>query len=177
MPALRACAPTFLSFALALVFASGCAKQTTVKPEPPLVAPAPVATQAAPAAPMPAPAEKEPENFDAITRQSVLHFGFDDASLTQASEEKLRALADALHRRPGASVRIAGHCDERGTVEYNLALGQRRAAAARKYLVALGVPAAAVDTVSFGSEHPVAEGHDEAAWAQNRRAEAEPIKQ
>jgi len=68
------------------------------------------------------------------------------------------------------SITIEGHCDERGTVEYNLALGEKRSGAARDYLVNAGVEASRIQTVSYGKERPFAEGHDETAWAQNRRA-------
>ena len=68
-------------------------------------------------------------------------------------------------------MRIAGHCDERGSDEYNLALGLRRAAAAQQYLVALGIPAGRIAIVSYGEERPLDPGHDEAAWARNRRSE------
>ncbi len=164
-----------LPFAAALPLAA-CAKQQAVRPEAPLAATPAVA----PAAPAPVAAAPRVEaagaSLDEVVRQTVLHFGFDDATLTQESQGRLRKLAEVLLREGTAAVRIAGHCDERGTVEYNLALGQRRAAAARKYLVDLGVPERAVDTVSFGAERPVSQAHDEAAWAQNRRAEAEPLQ-
>ena len=75
-----------------------------------------------------------------------------------------------LKRYPAWTVTIEGHCDERGTAEYNLALGERRAVAAQAYLVSLGIPASRVKTVSYGKEFPFDPGHDEAAWAKNRRA-------
>lgn len=109
-----------------------------------------------------------------LLKHTVLHFGFDDATLTAADQKQLQRIAEALKARPWASIRIAGHCDERGTAEYNLALGQRRADATRNYLVALGVSPDAVDTVSFGAEVPVMEGATEEAWAENRRAEFNP---
>jgi len=122
------------------------------------------------------PDRRREAELDAAVRQAVLHFGFDESSLTTENQEKLRVLADALRKRPMAAVRIAGHADERGTEEYNIALGQRRAAVARKYLVALGVPEKAIDTVSFGAERPAQAGHDEDAWAKNRRAETETLR-
>ena len=75
-----------------------------------------------------------------------------------------------LKRNPSWVVTIEGHCDERGTAEYNLALGERRANAARAYLVSLGIPADRLRTISYGKEFPFDPGHDEAAWARNRRA-------
>ena len=78
--------------------------------------------------------------------------------------------AEWLKARPAAKVTVEGHCDERGTVEYNLALGDKRAHAVRDYLVSLGVPADRLQAVSYGKERPMDSGHGEAAWAQNRRA-------
>ena len=75
-----------------------------------------------------------------------------------------------LRDNPDVNVTIEGHCDERGTVEYNLALGDRRAESAKAYLVNLGIPASRIETVSYGEERPVDPGHNEAAWARNRRA-------
>ncbi len=171
---MRSIPPLFLFASLAIL--SGCAKKAVV-PDAPVTTSAPVSAAPAPvAAATPVKESSTSDELAALLRQTVLQFSFDDASLTSQSQEKLRTLADGLRRRPGASVRIAGHCDERGTVEYNLALGQRRATAARHYLVQLGVPEATVDTVSFGAERPVADGHDEDAWAKNRRAEAEPLQ-
>jgi peptidoglycan-associated lipoprotein len=82
----------------------------------------------------------------------------------------LDANAAVLKKYPTWVVTIEGHCDERGTAEYNLALGERRAAAAQSYLAALGIPASRIKTVSYGKEFPFDPGHDEAAWAKNRRA-------
>jgi peptidoglycan-associated lipoprotein len=82
----------------------------------------------------------------------------------------VEANAEMLARFPTWSVTIEGHCDERGTAEYNLALGERRALATRRYLLELGLDAARVQTVSYGKEFPFDSGHDETAWAANRRA-------
>ncbi len=159
-----------------LLLAAGCAKQQQVVPDSNAAAQAskpPPPAELKPAAPI---KEDASDELATLIQKTVLHFNFDDATLTSQSQDQLRALADGLRRRPNASVRIAGHCDERGTVEYNLALGQRRATAARRYLLDLGIPETTVDTISFGAEKPVADGHDEDAWAKNRRAEAEPLK-
>jgi len=83
---------------------------------------------------------------------------------------KLNANAATLKQYPTWSVTIEGHCDERGTPEYNLALGERRAIAARAYLVALGIPADRLRTVSYGKEFPFDAGHEEGSWSKNRRA-------
>lgn len=110
----------------------------------------------------------------AVPAEAVLHFDFDSADLTEDSLARLRNLAPVLMSTPHAHVRIAGNCDERGTEEYNLALGQQRAEAAKRYLVALGVNAVQLATVSYGFERPAATGHDEQAWALNRRDDIAP---
>jgi len=97
-------------------------------------------------------------------------FDFDKYSLTAEARAKLQADAKLLKEHPDVKVVIEGHCDERGTVEYNLALGQRRADSAYDYLVDLGVSPTQLSTISYGKEKPFALGHDDAAWALNRRA-------
>ena len=82
----------------------------------------------------------------------------------------LQSNAEVMRRYPTWQISIEGHCDERGTAEYNLALGERRAVAARNYLVSLGIPADRLKTVSYGKEFPFDPGHDESAWSKNRRA-------
>jgi peptidoglycan-associated lipoprotein len=96
-------------------------------------------------------------------------FEFDSATLTGEAKEKLTAVGDVLARHAELKVRIEGNCDERGSEQYNLALGQRRADAAKKYLDNLGVKAQQITAISFGAERPKATGHDEEAWKQNRR--------
>jgi peptidoglycan-associated lipoprotein len=152
-----------------LVSAAGCAKKQVVAD--------PIVSKQETAAPVEqkpvAEAQSSSSDLDAILRDTVLYFSLDDATLTPESQTKLQRLAEVLKAKSGAKIRIAGHCDERGTVEYNIALGHRRATSTRKYLVDLGVTPAVVDTVSFGSERPAVNGSGEAAWAQNRRAELE----
>ena len=99
-----------------------------------------------------------------------VNFEFDQYSLTDDAKATLDELGQALKANPQFAVTIEGHADERGTVEYNLALGEQRAQAAKAYLVALGVDASRVDTISYGEQQPVDAGHDELAWAINRRA-------
>ena len=96
-------------------------------------------------------------------------FGFDKSDLTTEAQATLNRQAAWLKKYATAKVTIEGHCDERGTREYNLALGERRATAAKNYLVAAGIPAARISTVSYGKERPAVVGSNEAAWAQNRR--------
>ena len=170
--------------------AAGCHKRApTVEAPAPPPAPAPAAVSATPVKP-PAPPEpaREPAvaapapmaedrissaSLDEINKNSPLKpvfFGFDQADVAGDAQRALDANADVLRRNATWVVTIEGHCDERGTAEYNLALGERRAMAARAYLVSLGIPADRLRTVSYGKEFPFDPGHDEAAWAKNRRA-------
>jgi len=97
-------------------------------------------------------------------------FGFDSSELTSGSQATLNRQAAFLAARPALRITIEGHCDERGTREYNLALGERRASVVRDYLVARGINAARIKTISYGKERPAAVGSNEAAWAKNRRS-------
>lgn len=97
-------------------------------------------------------------------------FDLDQSDLTAEAQHTLELQAAWLKQYPNVNVTVEGHCDERGTREYNLALGERRATAAKKYLVGLGVSAGRISTISYGKERPAAMGSDESAWAQNRRA-------
>jgi peptidoglycan-associated lipoprotein len=99
-------------------------------------------------------------------------YNYDEATLDDAAQAALTASATWLRSEQGAGYKllIEGHCDERGTEQYNLALGDRRANSAKDYLVTLGIDAARIRTVSYGEERPFEDGHDEAAWSQNRRA-------
>ena len=97
-------------------------------------------------------------------------FAFDRSDITPESQQILSRQADWLRRYPNVTVTIEGHCDERGTREYNLALGERRAQAAKNVLVASGIPASRISTISYGKERPTVVGSSEEAWAQNRVA-------
>ncbi|HVE72014.1 MAG TPA: peptidoglycan-associated lipoprotein Pal [Thermoanaerobaculia bacterium] len=96
-------------------------------------------------------------------------FAFDASTLDSEAQEALRRSAAWLRQNPEYRLRIEGHCDDRGTEQYNLALGDRRADTALSYLAALGIDRARIATVSYGEERPFEEGADESAWAQNRR--------
>ncbi len=172
---------------LALVF-TGCPKK---KPEPP---PKPIVMESTPVEPPPAPPQEvaEPvdvggdvvevdpldsedlrEVNDAAIKMGFnpnIHFEFDQSDLQEPAREKLAANARFLLAHPGFSVTIEGHCDERGTNEYNLALGDRRANNARDYMISLGVPAMAIKTLTYGEERPVCTESDESCWWRNRRA-------
>jgi peptidoglycan-associated lipoprotein len=97
-------------------------------------------------------------------------FALDSSDVDSAGQQALNANAGILKKYPTWVVTIEGHTDERGTAEYNLALSERRAMAARTYLVSLGIPADRLRTVSYGKEFPFDPGHDDSAWAKNRRA-------
>ncbi len=105
-----------------------------------------------------------------VVLQENIYFDFDRFTLTPASEEILIQNGQWLINNPDVTITIEGHCDERGTNEYNLALGDRRTQAVRTFLADLGIEAARLATVSYGEERPAYQGHDEAAWAKNRRA-------
>ena len=99
-----------------------------------------------------------------------IHFGFDRYDLTPKAREILSQNAELLLKHFQVTIQIEGHCDERGTIEYNLALGERRSNSASQYLVSLGVSPNRIVTISYGEEMPVDPRHNEEAWAQNRRA-------
>jgi peptidoglycan-associated lipoprotein len=144
---------------------------TTGRPPAP---PEPVAEpQPVPAEPVAAEDTLAARDIDAINRDSPFQpvfYALDMAELDTAGQQVLNTNADILRKYPTWIITIEGHADERGTAEYNLALGERRALAARNYLVSLGIPADRLRTVSYGKEFPFDPGHDEAAWSKNRRA-------
>ncbi len=107
------------------------------------------------------------------TLTTPVHFDLDKSELRPEDREILDAKVPVLQANAGVTIRIGGNTDERGADEYNLALGQRRAAAAKAYLVQHGIAESRIETISYGEERPVAQGSDETAWAQNRRAEFE----
>ena len=99
-----------------------------------------------------------------------IHFNFDKYDIRPEDVTILRENAALLKKYPNVKVQIEGHCDERGTIEYNLALGERRATSTKNYLVSLGISADRISTITFGKEKPLDPGHHEEAWAKNRRA-------
>jgi peptidoglycan-associated lipoprotein len=131
------------------------------------------------AEPEPVPAEPskadtlDTRDIDDINRDSPFQpvfYGLDQSDVDTAGQQVLNQNADILKKYQTWVITIEGHADERGSAEYNLALGERRALAARNYLVSLGIPADRLRTVSYGKEFPFDPGHDEAAWSKNRRA-------
>ena len=170
-----------------MVVLSGAKKAPPVaRPMPP--PPAPAATPTTPPRP-PSPPEPvaaptvvppEPVREDAITSASLddlnrsaplkpVFFALDSDALSAEAQKALDENAAVIKRYPAWALTLEGHCDERGTAEYNLALGERRAVAARANLVSMGIPADRLRTISYGKEFPFDPGHDDAAWAKNRR--------
>jgi peptidoglycan-associated lipoprotein len=109
------------------------------------------------------------------TLATMIHYDYDKSNIRPGDAETLDTKVAILRANPNVRVRISGHCDERGSDEYNLALGNRRATSTKQYLVSHGIDASRIETVSFGEERPLAMGHDESAWSQNRRSEFELI--
>jgi peptidoglycan-associated lipoprotein len=166
--------------ASAVALFPACGKK--VEPPPP-APPAPVAPEPPPPAPPPPRQEVQPQqdeyarlramSAEEIEKSGLLgevYFDLDRADIRDADRATLTKNADALKKFDFLRVTVEGHCDERGTVEYNLALGERRAKAAYDYLVSLGVPADRLKTVSYGKEVPVCQQSGEECWQRNRRA-------
>jgi peptidoglycan-associated lipoprotein len=175
---------------LTVALVAGCGRRqtpaTTPAPPPPAAAAAPAAPAPPPppppavtveeALPVPQPLAEDTiadRSLDDLNRDSPfapVFFGLDSAELDDAGRSVVTANAQLLRKYSTWGITIEGHCDERGTVEYNLALGERRAVAVGTYLVSLGISPDRIRTVSYGKEFPFDPGHDENAWAKNRRA-------
>lgn len=142
--------------------------------EPKELPPAPLPQATAPTSATNTPGAAVPgtqEHFvQAVSGQNVIYFDTDRYNIDSADAAALQTQARYLSQYANVTITVEGHADERGTRDYNLALGERRANSAKNYLVGLGINAARVRTVSYGKERPVAMGSNEAAWAQNRRA-------
>jgi peptidoglycan-associated lipoprotein len=166
--------------AAAVVSIAACHKKPVAAPPPP----PPVAPEAPPPAPPPAPKPEVKPVVDEYARLKAMsaeeieksgllgeiYFEFDRSAIRDGDRATLAKNAEALKKFDFLRVTVEGHCDERGTVEYNLALGERRARAAYDYLVSLGVPAERLKTVSYGKEVPVCQASNEECWQRNRRA-------
>ena len=178
--------PVLVSMTVALVLLAGCAKRpvATVRQAPapapapaaPPPAPAPAPAPPPPAAVAPAPAPEParpapPKEYRANDALKPIYFDFDKATVRQSDAKILDASAQWLNSNSNYLLLIEGHCDERGTNDYNLALGDRRAKAAMNYLVAQGVKSDRITIVSYGEERPVCTEHNEACWAKNRRSQ------
>lgn len=161
-------------FALALAALGGCSKKPAVVTEPAPVEQTPVEIVKPIPAPEPVvPAAPDYANLDP-SKYGIedVFFGYDQYDLADVSMGVLTKNARIL-KEAGVTVMVAGHCDERGTIEYNIALGEKRAKATRDYLVSLGVPAGSLKVTSYGESRPFSTGHGENDWAQNRRAHFE----
>jgi len=108
--------------------------------------------------------------LNALNLQNI-YFDYDKSSIRPDAREILKANAEIFTKNSAAAIVVEGYCDERGTAEYNMALGERRAQEAKQYLVNLGIGASRIETISYGEEKPLDPGHDEKAWSQNRRAQ------
>jgi peptidoglycan-associated lipoprotein len=163
---------------VAMMAVAGCANKEVVKTEEP-ISPAVQSSKAETVKPAVAPQEPTAEAKTGASQNATsaaiaekletIYFDFDKADLSQAARAALTKDAGVMKARPGIKVKIEGNCDERGSAEYNLALGERRATSALQYLITLGIAADRLSTISYGKEHPAVQGHDEAAWAKNRR--------
>lgn len=182
----------YVGVALGLVAAigAGCTKKPNpvVRPQPPVATTPDGAAMGTTPAPLPPPPPVTDEpinvgtpadpaigsrNLDELNRNSPLQpvfFALDSFEISAEGRTTLQAVAQVLKQQATWQVTVEGHCDERGTAEYNLSLGERRALAAKAYLVSLGIAADRLRTVSYGKEFPFDPGHDDAAWAKNRRA-------
>jgi peptidoglycan-associated lipoprotein len=177
---------------LAIALAAGGAGSACKKKSPPIARPTPPppdtdmtanrppappepVTEAPPVAVPPEPSVSSADmgSLDEINKKGILapvFFEFDSAEMSSDSQAVLAKNAETMKQFPTWIVSIEGHCDERGTAEYNLALGERRALSVRQYLVSLGIAAERLRTVSYGKEFPFDPGHGESAWSRNRRA-------
>lgn len=187
---------TIITVCIALFFVSGCAKKAAVRSEE--APPQESAATVKPAAPdkgavsdedsrrraeqekAAAKAQKEAAAREQDSRGAVsvkesyiladVYFAYDKFNLTDEARTIIKKNVDWLNKNKDAKVTVEGHCDERGTAEYNLALGERRANAAAKYMSDMGIDGKRISTISYGFERPIDPGHDEAAWTKNRRA-------
>jgi peptidoglycan-associated lipoprotein len=177
----RTAAMAAFTLILGLGVAACGEKRVAVTPPPPVPPTAPAAPPAPPApppAPTPAPAPRALTPDEIFAQASIadiqkefrdVYFDLDNAAIKDEGRTALTANADYMKRRTSVRVTIEGHCDERGTSEYNLALGERRANAVKAYLVELGVPASSITIVSKGKEAPFCRESNESCWQQNRR--------
>jgi peptidoglycan-associated lipoprotein len=177
-------APSLLMLLTAAAFAVACGGQAP--PEEPAPEPTPAPAPAPEPEPVDDSAERERLERERMAREAaerartvgtdlaaMINFDYDQAVVRPADQETLDRKAAILIANPGVRLRIAGHADERGSDEYNLALGNRRAAAAKRYLENKGVDASRLEVISYGEERPLNPGADETAYAQNRRDEFE----
>jgi peptidoglycan-associated lipoprotein len=156
---------------LTLAVAPGCSsrKQVSGGAEPP-EPPSSTETESPPVETPPSPPTTPGGDETAQANLQDAYFDYDDASLRDDAKASLEHNAKYMESHSGVSVVVEGHCDERGSVEYNLALGEKRARAAKEYLTTYGINGSRITTISYGKERPFDPGHTEEAWARNRRA-------
>jgi peptidoglycan-associated lipoprotein len=159
-----------LIFAMGFVFTTGCCKKKPVETQSAAVSTEKGISDEELAAKK---AKEEAERLKKAAMQKFVnedvYFDFDDAALRADAKATLKDKADYMKANPGVAVTIEGHCDERGTEAYNLALGERRAQSIKTFMVNAGIDKARLNTISYGKEKPLDPGHNEAAWAKNRR--------
>jgi peptidoglycan-associated lipoprotein len=182
----RSSTSLLLAVVLGSIALQGCRHAKTAVAAPAVVPPKVVASAQVPETKVAAPGEDfkgpapAPESIPDLSTETLIaekngwirdaFFSYDSAVITPESQENLGTTAQWLRNHRAYHVMIEGHCDERGTEQYNLALGDKRAYDARDYLATLGIDTQRISTISYGKEKPFDEGHDEAAWAKNRRA-------
>ena len=177
------------ALSMAAFMTAGCANKEVVKTEEPVAkVETPAPEPAKPAPPVEQPKEVEqPKVVEPVVQQPVaaapaeavfetIYFDFDKSDLRPDAREVLTKSAELLKGKNDGKIRIEGHCDERGSAEYNLALGERRANSAMQYLLTLGVAPDKLTVISYGKEKPAVQGGDESAWSKNRRAEFVVVK-
>ena len=152
-----------------MLFTVGCQKKAVSQAK----APAPAAAPAPAPAPAPKAAPMAPAPSGWNIAQNNIYFEFDKSTLTPMAQDTLMRHAAWLRENADATITIEGHCDDRGTNEYNLALGDRRADSAKAFLVDLGIASSRLTTISYGEERPLMKGQNEEAWSKNRRAHFE----
>jgi peptidoglycan-associated lipoprotein len=174
---MRVAHPMLLMVSAAFVLGACKKKPAVVPPQPQQAAPR---TEAPPSRPAPAPAARDTmADYNAKVAEAraklleTIYFEYDADELRDDSKAVLDAKIAILNANPNMTVRIAGHCDERGSDEYNIALGRRRAVAAKRYLTDRGIAESRIETQSFGRERPAVPGTSEEAWSKNRRDEFE----
>ena len=174
--------PSLLVIGLLAILLIGCPRKPPEPARPPT--PPPPLEEVRPPVPPPPPpvARVVPEDDERARREQafrdalaafereLVHFDFDRSEIKEQFKDVLQRKAEFLKAYPNVRVQIEGHCDERGTVQYNLALGDRRAASAKAFLTALGIDVNRLSTISYGEERPLDSGHNEEAWTKNRRA-------
>ena len=156
-----------LVMATAIIALAACSKKPPAELPP---APGPATTEPVGSTGPTGPVKGSQEDFVASVSSDRIFFGLDQYDIDAEDQATLQTQAAWLQQNPAVRVTVEGHADERGTRDYNIALGERRANAAKNYLASLGIDPSRITTVSYGKERPAALGSDEASWAQNRRA-------